>query len=117
MDISRHVMLSTAIQMTWKLKLPSPSNAISAESILNEHIIQKCGQRACVCVTMVQKTDFQNIEKSRNDQPLKMEEKLKNYNGNSSFNMFNRYTILWIYLYLEPILKSGFNPVKLSRSL
>ena len=28
---------------------PSPSNVISAEYIIDKHIIQTCGQRACVC--------------------------------------------------------------------
>ena len=28
---------------------PSPSNVISAEAIIDNHIIQTCGQRTCVC--------------------------------------------------------------------
>ena len=51
---------------------------------------------------MVQRTGFKNIENSRNDQPLKMEE------------IFNKDTSLWSYLSLEA-LKSEFNPVKLFR--
>ena len=35
--------------MIWKLKKSSLLNLISTESILGEHIIQTCGQRACVC--------------------------------------------------------------------
>ena len=43
MDISRHVMLSPVNQMQTQLEPPSPSNVISAESILDKHIIQTCG--------------------------------------------------------------------------
>ena len=56
-------------------------------------------------------SDCKNIEKSRNDQPLKMEVKLKN-----GIHSFNTDTIIWNYLSVAT-LKSGFSPVKLSRSL
>ena len=61
-----------------------------------------------VCVIMVQKKPVLIIIKT-----LKMKEKLKSTNGNPSFN---RDTILWSYLSLGA-LKSGFNPVKLTRSI
>ena len=59
------------------IKKPSPSNVISAESLIDKHIIQTCGQRVCVCDYGTKKTDFENIKKLKNDQPLKMDEKLK----------------------------------------
>ena len=72
MDIRRHVMLSLAIQRTCKFKRPSPSNVISAEFIIGKHVAN-----VLVCVIMKHYTDFKNIEKVRNDQPLRMQKKSK----------------------------------------
>ena len=48
-------MLSPTIQMTWKLKPLSPSNVISAESIIDINISYKHVVNVIVCVIRVQK--------------------------------------------------------------
>ena len=47
-------MLSPDIQMTKKLKPPSPSNVISAESIIDKHIIPTLVQRLVFAGSCVQ---------------------------------------------------------------
>ena len=82
------------------LKPHKPSNVISAESIIDKHIMYKHVVNVLVCVIMVQKKQILKILRTRGMISLKIEEKLKSKNGSPSFN---RDTILWSYLSLEAL--------------